>query len=89
MDAGFLTTIIVIVLLLVDFVIRVIAIIVVPRNRKPVVGHGLAARDLPHPVHRRAVLPAHRLATSSPSGAGRSRRRSTPSSSTAPRAWSG
>ena len=35
MDAGFLTTTIVVVLLLVDFVIRVIAIIVVPRNRKP------------------------------------------------------
>ncbi|HEY8280842.1 MAG TPA: PLDc N-terminal domain-containing protein, partial [Leifsonia sp.] len=35
MDAGFLTTIVVIVLLLADFVIRVIAIIVVPRNRKP------------------------------------------------------
>jgi len=35
MDAGFLTTAIVVLLLLIDFVIRVIAIIVVPRNRKP------------------------------------------------------
>lgn len=35
MDAGFLSTAIVVVLLLLDFVIRVIAIIVVPRNRKP------------------------------------------------------
>jgi cardiolipin synthase len=35
MDAGFLTTAIVVLLLLVDFIIRVIAIIVVPRNRKP------------------------------------------------------
>lgn len=35
MDAGFLTTAIVVFLLLVDFVIRIIAIIVVPRNRKP------------------------------------------------------
>ena len=35
MDAGFLTTTIVVLALLLDFVIRVIAIIVVPRNRKP------------------------------------------------------
>ena len=35
MDAGFLTTAIVVFLLLVDFVIRIVAIIVVPRNRKP------------------------------------------------------
>lgn len=35
MDAGFLSTVIVVVALLVDFIIRVIAIIVVPRNRKP------------------------------------------------------
>lgn len=35
MDAGFLSTAIVVVALLIDFIIRVIAIIVVPRNRKP------------------------------------------------------
>lgn len=35
MEAGFLTTVIVVLLFLVDFVIRIIAIIVVPRNRKP------------------------------------------------------
>ncbi|MGH1525450.1 cardiolipin synthase [Leifsonia sp. L25] len=35
MDAGLLTTTIVVLALLLDFVIRVIAIIVVPRNRKP------------------------------------------------------
>lgn len=35
MEARFLTTVIVVLLFLVDFVIRIIAIIVVPRNRKP------------------------------------------------------
>src|SRR5689334_7185031 len=35
MDAGLLTTLIVGLALLLDFVIRVIAVIVVPRNRKP------------------------------------------------------
>jgi cardiolipin synthase len=34
-EAGFLTTVIVVLLLLADFVIRIVAIIVVPRNRKP------------------------------------------------------
>ena len=35
MDAGFVTTAIVILLVLVDFTMRIIAIIVVPRNRRP------------------------------------------------------
>ena len=46
MDAGTLTAIVVGLALFVDFVIRVTAVIVVPRNRKPTSATGSIAQQL-------------------------------------------